>query len=289
MAARRALHVIATGALTTVQDLGRPGLAALGVTRSGAADRDALRLANRLLGNAEDEAALEVTLGGLVLRCVGGATVAVTGAPCPVSVAGRMTSPNTSVWVPDGAELRLGTPRVGLRSYVGIRGGLRLPKVLGSRSSDTLAQLGPAPLVPGQLLGLRDARGWPPGIEVAPVRDLAEGEVRLRVQPGPRRDWFTPEAYDALLSAPYEVTAASDRVGMRLTGPILRRSMTGELPSEAMVPGALQVPPSGQPLLFLADHPVTGGYPVIGVVPDADLGLAAQVRPGQSISFRAAD
>lgn len=203
MAARRALHVIATGALTTVQDLADRGWPRSASPGSGAADRDALRLANRLLGNAEDEAALEVTLGGLVLRCVGGATVAVTGAPCPVGVAGRMASRNTTFgcrmapscgWAPRRArgvaKLRWHQGRVAPAEGAG----LALERHSGPARSSSAG--------PGQLLGLRDARGWPPGIEVAPVRDLAEGEVRLRVQPGPRRDWFTPEAYDALLSAP---------------------------------------------------------------------------------------
>lgn len=282
----RALEVAETGPLATVQDLGRPGLAALGVGRSGAADRDALRLANRLLGNDEGTAALEVTFGGLAVRAHGGVTVALTGAPCPMSVDGRQASPYAVVWVPDGAELRLGTPAEGLRSYLAVQGGVDVPAVLGSRSTDTMSGLGPDPLTVGRRLPIGSTHGPLPGVDIAPVRTPGTDEISLRVVPGPRHDWFTDAALETLLASSYDVTSDSNRVGMRLSGPVLERSRDGELPSEGMVPGALQVPPSGQPTLFLADHPVTGGYPVIGVVVGADLGLAAQARPGQSIRFR---
>ncbi|PUA80226.1 biotin-dependent carboxyltransferase family protein [Nocardioides currus] len=278
--------VLATGPLATVQDLGRPGLASLGVGRSGAADRDALRLANRLVGNEEGAASLEVTFGGLAVRSSGGATVALTGAPCPMHIDGRQVSPYAAVFVPDGAELRLEAPESGLRSYLAVRGGIDVAPVLGSRSTDTMAGLGPDPLSSGDVLAIGAARGPVPGVDVAAVRRPATGEVSLRVVPGPRADWFTQDALETLLSSPYDVTSDSNRVGMRLSGAVLDRARDGELPSEGMVPGALQVPPSGQPTLFLADHPVTGGYPVIGVVVGADLGLAAQARPGQQLRFR---
>lgn len=284
---QRTLEVVATGPLTTVQDLGRPGLAALGVGRSGAADTASLRLANRLVGNDEGQAGLEVTFGGLGLRCEGGTTVALTGAPCPMSVDGRQVAPYSVVWVPDGATLRLGAPAAGLRSYLAVRGGVDVPPVLGSRSTDTLAGLGPAPLATGDRIPVGCPRGDLPGVDLAPVRVPDSGDIWLRVVAGPRADWFTTEAYDGLLASSYEVTADSNRVGMRLAGAALERSRDEELPSEGMVPGALQVPPSGQPTLFLADHPVTGGYPVIAVVVSEDLGLAAQARPGQQIRFRA--
>ena len=284
----RSFEVVATGPLTTVQDLGRPGFAALGVGRSGAADRGSLLLANRLLGNRESSAALEVTFGGLAVRCTGGANVALTGAPCPMHVDGREVSPYAVAFVPDGAELRLGLPTSGLRSYLAVQGGVDVRPALGSRSTDTMSGLGPDPLAVGQHLRIGIPRGRVPGVDVARVRVPEAGDIVLRVVPGPRADWFTPAAYDALLSSPYDVTSDSNRVGMRLSGPVLERATEGEIPSEGMVPGALQVPPSGQPTLFLADHPVTGGYPVIGVVLGADLGLAAQARPGQSIRFRRA-
>jgi biotin-dependent carboxylase-like uncharacterized protein len=279
------LEVLAPGPLTTVQDLGRSGLGALGVGHSGAADVPALRLANRLLGNRETAAALEVTFGGLELVAHGAMTVVVTGAPCPLSVDGRVEGAYAVVRVPDGGTVRLGTPCTGLRSYLAVRGGVDVPEVLGSRSTDTLATLGPASLVPGDRLPVGTAADGHPCVDVAPVRVPAAGDVALRVVDGPRADWFTAAARDALVSAAYDVSAASNRVGMRLSGPELARSRDEELPSEGMVCGALQVPPSGQPTLFLADHPVTGGYPVIAVVVPADVPRAAQVRPGQRITF----
>jgi biotin-dependent carboxylase-like uncharacterized protein len=285
MATGQALEVLETGPLATVQDLGRPGLASLGVGQSGAADVESLRLANRLVGNDEGAAGVEATLGGLTLRARGGSYVALTGAPCPMTVDGRQAAPYSLVWLPDGAVLRVGAPTAGLRSYLAVRGGLDLPLVIESRSTDTLAGLGPAPLSPGDRLPVGDPPGAHPAVDLAPVRRPGTGEVRLRVLPGPRADWFTRAAHHALVSDTYEVTAESNRIGMRLLGAPLSRTRDDELPSEGMVRGALQVPPSGQPTLFLADHPVTGGYPVIAVVVAADIGLAAQARPGQHLRF----
>lgn len=282
----RALTVVETGPLATVQDLGRPGLAALGVGRSGAADAVSMELANRLVGNEPGAACVEVTFGGLELRAHGGATVALAGAPCPMSVDDRQVAPYAVVWVPDGARLRLGVPTSGLRSYLAVRGGLDVTPVLGSRSTDTLSGVGPSPLEPGRRLRVGRPTRPLPGVDVVPVRVPDNGDLWLRVARGPRADWFTDDAFDAMLRTPYEVTAESNRVGMRLSGAALERSRDDELPSEGMVPGALQVPPSGQPTLFLADHPVTGGYPVVAVVVRADVGLAAQARPGQQIRFR---
>lgn len=279
----RHLEVLATGPLATVQDLGRPGLAALGVGRSGAADEDSLRLANRLLGNAEEDAVVEVTFGGLEVRSHGGVLVTVTGAPCPTTVDDVPMGTASVIHLPDGATLRLGPPASGLRSYLGLRGGVDVPPVLRSRSTDTLAGLGPEPLSVGARLPIGSPPLRQPLLDVAPVTPPTNGEVVLRVVPGPREDWFTEDSLRALLGQAWEVTSESDRVGMRLDGPTLERAREGEIPSEGMVAGALQVPPAGQPTLFLADHPVTGGYPVIAVVVSADLGAAAQARPGQRI------
>jgi len=277
--------VVEAGVFATVQDLGRPGRAALGVGTSGAADTGALRLGNRALGNAEGAAGIEATLGGLVLRCHGGTFAAVTGAPAPISVDGRAEAPYSVFHVPDGAVVRLGAPATGLRSYLTVRGGIDVPPVLGSRSTDTLAGLGPDPLKPGAVLPIGEADGRIV-VDALPVAPPTGGEVELRVLPGPRDDWFSEAAMRTLLSEPYEVTSEIDRVGMRLTGPVLERVRMGELASEGMVTGALQVPPSGMPVLFLADHPLTGGYPVIAVVRSADVGRAAQARPGQLLRFR---
>ncbi|RRO16723.1 biotin-dependent carboxyltransferase [Saccharopolyspora rhizosphaerae] len=279
------LEVLTTGPLATVQDLGRPGHAGIGVGTSGAADVPSLKLANRLVGNDEGAAAIEVTFGGLALRATRDLTVALTGAPCPITVAGREGAPNSVLHVARGAELRLGVPAVGLRSYLAVRGGIDVEPVLGSRSTDVLSGLGPEALQPCAVLPVGPPPSRFPVVDLAPVAGPPD-DVVLRVRPGPRDDWFTADALKTLVSAPYEVTAESNRVGMRLDGPVLERSCTEELPSEGMVTGALQVPPVGTPTLFLADHPVTGGYPVIGVVVSADVRRAAQARPGQRVHFR---
>jgi biotin-dependent carboxylase-like uncharacterized protein len=279
------VEIVHPGPLATVQDLGRPGLAALGVGESGAADRRSLRLANRLVGNPEGAAGIEITFGGLVARFDRAALVAVTGAPCPLRVGGRAAGMHGPIRVDAGAELRVGPPTSGLRSYLAVRGGIAVAPVLHARATDILAGLGPPVLGPGTVLPIgTDALAYPT-VDLAPEPAYPVEPV-LRVVPGPRDDWLTDDALPALCSAPYEVTSESNRVGVRLVGPVLRRRDTRELPPEAMVTGALQVPPSGQPILFLADHPVTGGYPVIAVVIEEDLHLAAQARPGQRIRFR---
>lgn len=281
----RALTVEVAGVLTTVQDLGRPGLAGWGVSPSGAADRGSLRLANRLVGNPESAAGLEVTLGGLGVRARGDLVVAVTGADVDVTVDGRAVGAGTAVAVADGQRLRLGPARTGLRAYLAVRGGVAVPEVLGSRSTDLLSGLGPRPARAGQVLPVGAPPASLPAVDVAPVGPAGGRELALRVVPGPRDDWFQPAALEVLLSSPYRVTPDSNRVGMKLSGPVLARSIARELPSEGVVRGALQVPPSGQPVLFLADHPVTGGYPVIAVVVDEDTDLAAQARPGALLRF----
>jgi biotin-dependent carboxylase-like uncharacterized protein len=279
--ATRSLTVLATGPLTTVQDGGRPGQGALGIGRSGACDRAAARLANRLVGNGPDAAVLEVTLGGLVLRAGADLVVAKTGARC----SGAHNAPTA---LRAGRELRLGLPPTGLRTYVAVRGGIAVEPVLGSRSTDLLSGLGPSALSAGDVLPVGEPTGPMPGVDLAPVPDPPGGEVTVRVLPGPRADWFPPEASAVLTGTAWEVTGESNRIGLRLAGVALERSRTGELASEGMVRGALQVPPSGQPVLFLADAPVTGGYPVIGYVQDADVDRCGQLRPGQTLRFRGA-
>jgi biotin-dependent carboxylase-like uncharacterized protein len=280
------LTVLSPGPFTTVQDLGRPGHAAIGVTRSGAADATAAGLANRLVGNRAEAALLEVTAGGLRLRTARTVLVAVTGAPAPVEIDGRPAPFAAPTTLPAGSVLALGTPRQGLRSYVAVRGGIDVPPVLGSRSTDTLSGLGPPPPAAGTMLPVGDLAGDEPFVDVAPVGPPPDRPV-LRVLPGPRRDWLDDAAWAALTTQEWRVGSDSDRVGLRLTGPRLGRARDGELPSEGLVPGALQVPPDGAPVLFLADHPVTGGYPVLAVVATPDLPLAAQLRPGDGVRFRA--
>ncbi len=279
------LEVVESGPLATVQDLGRPGLAGIGVGASGAADRSALRLANRLVGNPEGAAAVEVTLGGFAALARRDLTVAVTGAPCPVTVGGRGGAAGAVLRVRAGERLRLGVPERGLRSYVAVRGGIAVEPVLGSAATDVLSGLGPPPLEAGHTLPVGKPTLPPPSVDFAPVPPLPADELTLRIVRGPRADWFANDALPTLLRQPYEVTSRSNRIGMRLDGPELVRAREAELPSEGMVPGALQVPPTGRPTLFLADHPVTGGYPVIAVVLSADVDKAAQARPGMRVRF----
>jgi biotin-dependent carboxylase-like uncharacterized protein len=284
---RGCLTVTATGPLTTVQDaLGRPGRADLGVGVSGAADRAALRLANRLVGNDEAAAGLEVTLGGLTFRVATTTLVAVTGAPAPVRVGERPGDLHRAVVVPAGAQVRLGTPACGLRTYVAVRGGLAVDPVLGSRATDTVAGLGPPVVSAGDELPVGASPGSPvPAVDVAPQA----GSTTLRVVLGPRHDWFAADAVTAFLRTAWTVTDDANRVGLRLDGPELVRDPDHdgvELPSEGVIRGSVQVPPSGHPTVFLADHPVTGGYPVIGVVVDADTDRAGQLRPGSEVRFR---
>lgn len=276
------LEVIRAGALTTVQDLGRPGWAHLGVPRSGALDAPALRLANRLVGNPPFAAGLEITLTGCVLRLRSARTVAVTGAVGDITVDGVAVGFGSPVSVPAGSVLSVGRARRGVRSYLAVNGGIAVPPVLGSRSTDVLSGLGPLPLVDGMVLPLGVAAG---SSTVESSDPPSGGPVSLRVRLGPRSDWFTPAAVEALCGSRYTVSPMSNRIGARLAGAALPRSIAGELPSEGIVLGAVQVPPDGQPLVFLADHPTTGGYPVIGVVDAADLPSLAQARPGTTVLF----
>jgi biotin-dependent carboxylase-like uncharacterized protein len=281
------LTVLAPGPLATVQDLGRFGWAGIGVPRAGAADAGSAALANRLVGNDPAAAVVEVTAGGLQVRAERAVLVALTGAPAAPAIGGRPVPLNAPLTLRAGEVLVLGVPRAGLRSYLAVRGGVDVPPVLGSRSTDTLSGLGPAPLRAGDELPVGALAADEPTVDVAPVAVPSSAPV-LRVLPGPRRDWLAPEAETALVGSEWRVSADSDRVGLRLAGPALRRARDDELPSEGLVPGALQVPPDGAPVLFLADHPVTGGYPVLAVVVTADLPAAAQLRPGDRLRFRPA-
>ncbi len=281
----RALEVLRVGPLALVQDLGRPGHAAVGVPRSGAADRAALRLANRLVANDDEgAAAIEALLGGLAVRAHGLRTVALAGAPAPADVDGTPVAHHSVLTLRPGQTLTLGPPPAGLRTYLAVRGGLAVDGVLGSAAGDTLSGLGPDPLAPGDLLAVGPEPDLPWLLDLAPVAPPTDATVTLRAVLGPRADWVADAG--ALAHATWTVSSRSDRVGMRLEGEPLRRTDRRELPSEGMVRGAIQVPPGGEPVVFLADHPVTGGYPVVAVVVDADVDRAAQARPGQSVRFR---
>ncbi|WP_231947036.1 biotin-dependent carboxyltransferase family protein [Leifsonia sp. 21MFCrub1.1] len=296
------MRILSPGALALVQDLGRPGLAALGVGRSGALDRAALRLGNRLLGNDEGDAGIEVLLGGFEAVFEHDAWFAVTGATGPLLLDDRPVDAHQPVRAHPGQVLRIGSGTAGLRWYLTVRGGVAVPAVLGSRSRDTLAGLGPAPLRAGDRVPVGEHPGSDlPLLDFVPVADPAPGAVEVRAHRGPRADWFTPAALEAFFSVEWRVAPESDRIGARLDpvrapahaagvtphpDPLLERAVRHELPSEPMVAGAVQVSPDGRPTVLLADHPVTGGYPVIAVVADAALDAFAQLRPGQTLTFR---
>lgn len=280
------LTVLATGPRALLQDAGRHGLASIGVGRSGAADRGAWALGNRLVANPAHAASVEVLLGGLRVRAERDLVVALTGAPAPASVDGKPMGHNALLVLRAGAELALGAPDRGLRTYLTVRGGIVVDEVLGSRSTDTLSGIGPAPLENGTTLPVGPIPPAFPLVDVAPVALPEAGRVTLRVVPGPRDDRLADP--DALFATTWTASDRSDRVGLRLTGEPLHRRDDAELPSEGLVRGAIQLPPGGEPVVFLADHPLTGGYPVVGVVRDADVDRAAQVRPGQPVRFRRA-
>lgn len=283
---RPLLRVEAPGVLATIQDAGRPGVGSLGVSISGALDRTALRTANRLVGNREGAAGLEVTAGGFDAEALADVWIAVTGAWGPLTIDGRGIAHGAAHLWRRGERLRVGWFTAGVRAYLALRGGIDAPRVLGSTATDTLAGLGPEPLRPGSILACAaDVIGEVPASDLAPWSP-PPGDLVVRLVSGPREDAFTPASGSALFEATWTVGAAADRVGMRLEGPRLERTDDAELPSEGMVPGAIQVPPSGSPTILLADGPVTGGYPVIATVLDADLDLLAQAGPGTTIRFR---
>ncbi|WP_328350195.1 5-oxoprolinase/urea amidolyase family protein [Mycobacterium sp. NBC_00419] len=277
------LEILRTGPLALVEDLGRPGRAHMGVTRSGAADRRSHRLANRLVANPDDWATVEVMLGGFTARVRGGdLDVAVTGADTDPAVNGVPFGTNSIHHVRDGEVISLGAPRAGVRTYLAVRGGIAVEPVLGSRSYDMMSAIGPRPLQAGDILPVGSHTDDYPELDQAPVAAIAEDLVELRVVPGPRDDWFTDA--DALVHTDWTASDRSDRVGTRLIGtPLTPRWADRQLPSEGATRGAIQVPPGGQPVILGPDHPVTGGYPVIGVVTDADTDTMAQIRPGQKV------
>jgi biotin-dependent carboxylase-like uncharacterized protein len=284
MAAERALEVLSPGLLTLVQDLGRFGLASIGVGPSGAADRGAFRLGARLLAQPYTAAALEVTFGGLSVRAHGNLQLALTGAQAPATVDDHAVGYLGPFTLADGQTLTLDRPRVGLRTYLSVRGGVAVPPVLGSRATDTLSGLGPPPVRAGDMLPIGPAPAAFPNLDIVPAPAISAEALLLHALRGPRDDWLAD--LDALAVTTWTVSSRSDRVGIRLTGTALQRKAsrrTRELPSEGVVRGSIQVPPSGEPVIFLADHPVTGGYPVAAVLLDEDIDRAAQAVPGQRI------
>lgn len=290
-----AFEVRASGLQALWQDRGRHGQAKQGVSASGAMDQRALQAANRLVGNASDTACIEIAYGGFQFTCRGEAVVAVTGADGPLT----LTRADGAQWplprcqpvaLADGDTVTLGEPVAGIRSYLAVRGGFAIAPVLGSCATDTLARIGPPAIATGDVLPVRAvASGAVVGAPEAAPADLptVQEEVVLDIVLGPRTDWFTADAVERLCSQPWLVTPQSNRVGIRLAGeqPLVRAD-SSELPSEGTARGSIQVPPSGQPVLFLADHPLTGGYPVIASVATHHLDRAGQIPVNARVRFQ---
>ncbi|MFV0405928.1 MAG: biotin-dependent carboxyltransferase family protein [Propioniciclava sp.] len=279
-------EVMRVGASVLLQDAGRPGFAALGVSPSGAADRQAHTRANRLVGNRDAAATLEVVLGGLMIRAQAAMIVAVTGAATRMQINGEPAAYAAPLRLRPGDLVELRPPDIGLRSYLAVAGGWEAPLTLGSRSTDTLAHLGPPPVVVGTILSVGTSAARTARATAVAARPLASGTLTLEMLPGPRTNWLRNPAR---LMGPWMVSNQLDRVGVRLEGTPLRRADSfadAELPSEGVVRGAVQVPPSGLPVIFGPDHPVTGGYPVVGVLTRAARDAVAQARPGQLIQVR---
>ena len=279
------LQVQATGALALVQDLGREAWMSSGVSRAGAADRTAFSLANRLVGNPPGAAAIEALFGGLCVSPSADCVVAVTGAPAGVSIDGRAHDRCRALLLRSGQALAIGEPAAGVRVYVAFRTGIDAPLSLDSRSRDTLGGIGPPPLQPGDQLSLGGCEpvgeAWFESV-VAP--DVAD-QVTLDIVPGPHDDVLGPAGWGVLLDQAWRVHPDSDRIGTRLDGLALD-APAGDRPSFPVLPGSVQLPPDGRPIVLGPDAGVTGGYPVIGVVGDSDLDALAQARPGSSVRFR---
>jgi len=271
------------GLYTTVQDLGRVGYRSLGVPLSGAMDPAALQLANVVVGNAPGAAAIECTAPGPVLRALDDVTIAITGADLQATLDRATVERGTAISVRAGQTLSFGAPREGMWAYVAVAGGLDVPMALGSASVFVPGSLGGVRLRAGDVLGRREG---PTRFLTrrAPSLPIPGTEATIRVIPGPQDAWFEPEVLAAFYRATFTVSVRSDRAGTRLEGPKVRVQRERML-SDGMVPGAVQVPSGGQPIVIMPDGPTTGGYPKLGVVASADLRLVAQARTGVKIHF----
>jgi biotin-dependent carboxylase-like uncharacterized protein len=279
------IEVVGVDGLALIEDNGRPGLAHLGVPPSGAADRRAFKLGNRILANPEDAASLEV-IGPLWLKALSATAICVTGADVAIELAGSPAPMNSVVHMAAGSMLTLGRTRQGLRYYVSVRGGFTADAELGSRSTDVLSGLGPAPLHAAQRLSVGPPPWALPLVDVVPVATPKADALTVHATPGPRADWFAD--FSTLSQVGWRVSPESNRVGIRLGADdkalVPRRTSPKiELESEGVVRGAVQLPPSGEAVVFLADYPVTGGYPVIAVIDDPDTDLLAQATAGQHV------
>lgn len=278
------IEVIASGLFTTIQDAGRHGYGHLGVPAAGAADLFNMRIANRLVGNPDGHATLEMTGAGATLRFEAGAHIALAGGILEAQLDGQPAALYQTLTARAGMVLTCGRVASGLRSYLGIAGGIDVPEVLGSRSTDTLSGLGPDIVTVGARLPVGASAMTEVGAYLrSPPRYGASATLRILL--GPHQDWFASAALRAVREATFSVSSQSDRTGVRLEGAALERIRPGELASMGMITGAMQVPPSGQPMVLLGNHGATGGYPVIANVIGADLHLLAQLTPGAQVRF----
>lgn len=279
------IELLRAGPLTTVQDLGRTLWRDRGISRCGALDDVALMQANLLVGNEAGAAGIEFTLGPALLRFAADGCFAFTGTDADATLDGRPVRPGWREPVRAGQMLKLAAPRDRMRTVLAVGGGIDVAPALGSRSTDLKAGFGG---FEGRALRDGDALPWRPPA-AAPARHVGlrplPWDASVRVLPGPEHDQFSPAAREAFWSADWTLTPQSNRMGFRFAGPVLDRITTGDLPSHGVLPGVIQVPPSGQPIVLLADAQTTGGYPKIGVVIAADLWKLAQLRLGAPLRF----
>lgn len=282
------LLVIRPGMLTTVQDLGRWGYQHSGVPVAGPMDSYSHRLANQLVGNDSAAAALEITLIGPELEASEPTTCVVQGARFDATVNGKPVDVTRPFVIPAGQRLRFGGRESGSRATVAVLGGFDLPTEFGSRATSLVSGIGPfngRPLQAGDVLPVGTSTRSTHVTNGRPLT-MPEGGAILRVIRGPHDSRFTPAALQQLFTGRFTITPESNRMGYRLEGPSLVRSETADILSDATPVGSLQVPPSGQPILLMADRQTTGGYPKIGTVITADLSTAGQLVPGDWIEFR---
>lgn len=276
------------GLYTTVQDLGRPGFRRLGVPAGGAMDPFALRVANLAAGNPPGAAALELTVPGPVLRMLDEAQLAIAGADLSPELDGTPVEPARPFQVRPGQVLEFGAPRRGMWCYLAVRGGIDVRPVLGSSATFAPGRLGGSG---GRRLREGDVVGRGPDRGVATIEgldvSLPGGEITVRVIPGPHDEWLTEDARASLLREVFTVGLHTDRAGARLDGPALAHSISREFFSDGLLPGAIQIPSGGRPIVILPDGPTTGGYPNAAALISADLRLVAQSPPGTKLRFTA--
>lgn len=282
-----ALTVVKPGMLTTVQDLGRTGYQGLGVPVSGPMDLYSHRLANLVLGNQPSAAALEITILGPELIADGDVTCAVAGAEIDVTVDGAPVPRHQPFELRGGSRLRWGARAKGTRMTLAVRGGFDLPLTLGSRATHLVSRMGPfggRALRAGDVLPVMAVQPSGPAAHGVPL-ELPDGGARLRIVPAAHRERFTDAGWNRLTDARFTISPQSNRMGYRLDGPGIPHVDSAEILSEAMPPGVLQVPASGQPILLMAERQTTGGYATIASVITADLPLAGQLAPGDWVRF----